>query len=321
MKGVQSFLISLVVAVGLAFIIPEMGASGGWLRSEWTTKLGVFVIFFLQGLALPTDELRRGLMQWTLHAYCQVVIFVAIPVLFLVMTLLVGDGLSPDLKVGFLYLAILPTTLSTAVAFTTMANGNVAGALFNTSVSNIAGIFIVPVLATLITTQVGESQPILPLLGKIVSMLLLPLVLGQVMRPRLKEWVGRNKKHFSKINTYIIYFIIYATFCNAVKNRFWESQGIGVVLFTLVLTAVMLLLVTGLVYAGIRLLKMDPPNTVTALFCASQKTLAAGVPMAQSIFAGHEQLELGIVILPLMFYHPLQIALGGVLIPLLNKRS
>lgn len=321
MKGVQGFLISLVVAVGLAFVIPSVGASGGWLRSEITTKAGVFVIFFLQGLALPTDELKRGLLQWRLHAFCQVTIFGVIPILFFLMTLLAGPWLSSELKVGFLYLAILPTTLSTAVAFTSLASGNVAGALFNTSVSNIVGIFIVPVLATLITTQVGESQPILPLLLKIISLLLLPLVLGQLLRPILKEFVVQQKKHFGKINTYIIYFIIFATFCNAVQNRFWESQGLGAVLLTLGLTAVMLLLVTGLVFGAIRAFRFKQADAVTAFFCASQKTLAAGVPMAQSIFGSESQLELGLVILPLMFYHPLQIALGGVIIEYFKKEQ
>lgn len=314
MKGVQSLFIGLIVAVGLAFIIPHVGASGGWLRTEITLQVGVFIMFFLQGLLLRTDELKRGLLQWRLHLFCQVVIFGVIPILFFLMTWMAGPWLSPELKVGFLFLAILPSTLSTAVIFTSLASGNVAGALFNTSVSNIAGIFIVPALATLITAQVGAPQPILPLLVKIVSLLLLPFVLGQCLRPMLAGIVTQQKTHFGTVNTYIVYFIVFATSCNAVQNRFWESQGLSGVLLTLGLTVVMLLLVTGLVLGGTRAFRFERPDAIAALFCTSQKTLAAGVPMAQSIFGNESQLELGLVILPLMFYHLLQLVLGGALI-------
>ena len=47
------------------------------------------------------------------------------------------------------------------------------------------------------------------------------------------------------------------------------------------------------------------------IFCGSKKTLALGVPMAKLIFGAHP--GLGLILLPIMIYYPLQLMVGGVL--------
>ena len=275
MQGASTFLVSIIIAVGLAFVFPQAGASGGWLHSEITTKVGVFMIFLLQGLALPMDAIKRGFLQWQLHIFCQSTIFIWIPLLFLIMTWLLGNWLLPDLIVGFLYLAILPTTLSTAVAFTSQAGGNTVGSLFNASASNILGIFFVPVMATFISSHVGPALLLLPLLNKITVLLFLPLLIGQLFRVCIKFSIDVKNKHLGQINNYIICFILYTSFCNAVENDLLQTQGVGNLLLILALTSIMLLIITGSVFLAVRMLKFDYATSISALFCASQKLTRA----------------------------------------------
>ena len=40
------------------------------------------------------------------------------------------------------------------------------------------------------------------------------------------------------------------------------------------------------------------------MFCGSQKSLVAGIPIASALFSGP---TLGVIVLPIMLYHPMQL--------------
>jgi len=318
----HGFLIGLLATVGLAFLLPQFGAAGGPLRTELTTQLGVVVIFLLQGLLLRTEELWRDLRHWRLHGFVQGYGFVVIPALVLVADLIGGHWLAPELRMGFLFLAILPTTIATATVFTTQAGGSVAGAVFNTAVSNVLGIFLVPVwTAWVLATTLGRSVAVWPMLQKIILLLLLPLVVGQVLRPWLKGLAEPRRRAIGRINSGIVFFIVYAAFCNSVVSGLWQEQGIGVLAIVVVLVAVLLAAVMLLAWGLLRVLRFNRADTIAGLFCGTQKTLAAGVPMAESIFGGVLVANgtaggsaLGLILLPLLWYHVLQLLVGGWLV-------
>ena len=60
-----------------------------------------------------------------------------------------------------------------------------------------------------------------------------------------------------------------------------------------------------------RALGLPIEDRIAAVFCGSKKTLASGVPMAGLIFGANP--AIGLILLPIMIYHPLQLAVGGVL--------
>jgi sodium/bile acid cotransporter 7 len=64
-------------------------------------------------------------------------------------------------------------------------------------------------------------------------------------------------------------------------------------------------------------LKFSPPETVAAMFCASHKTLAFGLPLVNTIFEGNP--NLASYCAPIMFIHPLQMTLGSLLLPMINQ--
>lgn len=307
----NSFVLGLAAAVALAWVFPAAGAKGGLLHAEITTKIGVGLIFFMTGLTLSLEALKHGLLRWRLHALAQAWMFLLFPLTGLLFDRLFGGGLAPGLRLGFLFLCALPTTISTAIVLTSLAGGNTAGAVFNATLANLLGIVITPVWAGWLARTGGQPLPAGPVIREIMLLLLAPLAAGQALRPLARRWIDAWKPRVGAANSAVILFIVHAAFADSVQARLWESYGAGVVLTALAGAALLFVFVTGAVYATGRAARLDRPDAIAMLFCASQKTLAAGVPMAQLIFGAHP--ALGLVLLPLLLYHPLQLAGHGMI--------
>ena len=54
------FLKGMIAAVVLAFVFPEPGAHGGFLHPEVLNKLGIALVFYLNGMSLSMHSLRQG---------------------------------------------------------------------------------------------------------------------------------------------------------------------------------------------------------------------------------------------------------------------
>ncbi len=298
-----------------AWLMPELGANGGPLAPAVTTKLAVALIFFLQGLLLPLEAIRSGLRAWRLHVLVQGAIFGLAPLLAWMLTQAAAPWLTPDLRMGLLFLGVLPTTVATAAALTAQVGGNVAGALFNTCLSNVAGIVLVP-LGVAFFAGAGEgAMEFGPLMRSIAGQLLVPLLAGQALRPLLGAWAERHRKNIGRFNSGLIIFMLYVALCNAVRDRVWETGGLALVALAAAGAGTLLVAMTLLTALLARAWKFPAGDRAAAVFCGSQKTLAAGVPLASTIFggAGVAGVALGIVILPLVFYHALQLTLGVIL--------
>lgn len=305
------FLLGLAGVVILAWIFPEPGAREGFFRSEITSQLGIMLIFFFQGLTLSTAVLKSGLMQWRLHLFIQGFVFVVIPLATMLLLLAGGDFLPEGLRTGFLFLAVLPTTIATSVAYTAMTQGNVAGAVFNSSLANLAGIFITPLWISLWLQVEGMALPLGQLFLDISLILLAPLLAGQLARFAVGSGMDKYKKILSSVSSGIILFIVYTVFCNSWQEGIWYQGGSQAALGAALGAGLLFVCVLGLVALGVSALKFEYGNAMAALFCCPQKTMAAGVPMASLIFETHR--ELSLILLPLMFYHPLQLLVGGLL--------
>lgn len=312
------FLIGLGAVVLLAWQFPDPGVGDGFLHSRVTGRLGVVVIFFLQGLSLSLGTLRSGILQWKLHLFVETTVFVIIPLMGLTMITAGAPWLSEDLQIGVLFLAALPSTIATSVAYTAMTAGNVAAAVFNSTFSNIAGIFITPLWIGMWLKAGNETLPYAKVFLDISMMLLLPLLLGQVIRPLLRPFIDRHQKKISLAISLIILFIIYTVFCNSWKQSIWTQQGTEAALMAAGIAILLFLAATGISAAGIRIFHFQRENAMAVLFCAPQKTLAAGVSFANLMFAGHP--GLGLILLPILFYHPLQLLAGGLLINWINQQ-
>jgi sodium/bile acid cotransporter 7 len=322
------FIFGLLGAVLIAFLFPHLGAREGPLKAGLLTKLGVMVIFFLQGLSLKTRELASGMRDLRIHGFVQAWIFLVSPLILVPAGLILKAFGQPGLAAGFFFLALIPTTISSAVAFSSAARGNVAAAIFNTTLSNVLGVFWVPTGCVLLfATGSGTGGSLIgPLLLKLSWLILLPLLAGQLLRPFLNNlaWFNRVRPAFKSVNHGIILFIVFSAFSESVLNDTWGAVPTGSVVFLLLLTGLAVLLVHAGVWISSGWFLKRHEDRVTALFCGSQKTLAAGAPMAVAIFANGDQLahlNLSLILLPLLCYHPIQLFLAAFLLPRLGKVS
>ncbi|HJU49452.1 MAG TPA: bile acid:sodium symporter, partial [Pseudogulbenkiania sp.] len=140
--GLDGFLLSLIGAVLLAIAWPELGRSGGLIQLQNFANYGVAVVFLLYGLTLSPQKIREGLFNWRLHVVVQLATFLLFPLLVLGCLRLFGQQVPTEMALGFFYLAALPSTVSSSVAMTSIAKGNVPGAIFNASLSSLLGVFI-----------------------------------------------------------------------------------------------------------------------------------------------------------------------------------
>lgn len=320
---VNPFALGILGATFLGWLLSDWGARGGALRTEYTTLAAVFLIFFNQGLTLPSEELKRGFLHWRFHLFCFLYLFLFFPVLtgLGLWALSAGFGGSswwlPELAFGFFFLALLPTTITTAVILTAKSGGSVSAALFTTAFTNVAGIFLVPVLSLAISARMGllgaeGAYAYWPVIRNVLLLLFLPLVIGQFLRPLLKARVETQKKRIRKTNEYLILFIVFAAFAQSFQQGTWEQFGAGFLLLVFGATAAMLLFYSGTAWGMLRILRFTAEDRKAGFFCSAQKTLAAGIPLAGSIFAA-ATVDISLIILPLMIYHVLQLVFHGYL--------
>lgn len=310
-KRADWFLPGMVVAVALAVAFPDPGAEGGWLHPELLTKAGVALIFFLHGVALSFDAMKAGASRWQLHLLVQLATFQLFPMLGLILLALAGGAVTGALRTGFFYLCALPSTVSSSVAMTSAARGNVPAAVFNATLSSLIGVLATPALmAWFLETSNGQGQPLGAVVLDLMLWLVLPLVVGQLSRKWLAGWASRNKATIDAVDKVTILLLVYTSFCDSVKMRIWGDH-LGDAAWTLVGTLILFGLVMAAVWAACNLLGFSTEDRIAAVFCGSKKTLASGVPMAQIMFG--DSPELGVILLPIMIYHPMQLIICGVL--------
>jgi len=305
------FLAGMLAAVLLAVACPDPGARGGWLHPELLNKFGIALIFFLHGVALSFAALRAGTLRWPLHGVVQASTFLLFPLLGLGLLAVVGRWLPGDLQLGFFYLCVLPSTVSSSVAMTAAARGNVPAAVFNATLSSLLGVFLTPLWISWRLHTAGQPLPVDGVILDLVRWLVLPLVLGQLSRRWLGAWVSRHLRGVNGVDRATILLLVYTSFCDSMKMGVWSGHGGAAVLAAVLGSAGLFGLVFALVGAACDLAGFNAEDRIAAVFCGSKKTLASGVPMAQLIFGAYP--GLGLVLLPILIYHPLQLVICGLL--------
>ena len=165
----NGFILGLCAAVGLGFLFPQVGARNGALHPEIVGDGGIALILFLQGLSIALDKMRAGAANWRLHVTIQAFTFLVFPLVGLAFGALmpwIWPGEPHPISEGILYLCVLPSTVSTSVVLTSVAGGNVAGALFNAALSNILGVVFTPVAVHLLMAATGQQGRLGSLLGR-----------------------------------------------------------------------------------------------------------------------------------------------------------
>lgn len=311
--AVDWFLPAMAGAVVLAALWPGVGATGGPLKAEIVTKVGVMIAFFVYGLTLSFAALKGGAMNWRLHLAVQAGTFLLFPLMGFVLAKLAAPWMSAELGFGFFYLCSLPSTISSAVALTGVARGNVPGAVFNATLSSLLGVVLTPLWMVVLAGMAGVGGDLGSSILGIARLLLLPMAVGQLCRPLLATWAARHRSTLQLTDRLLILFLIYATFCDSFEQKIWAGHGVTLLAGVTAGSAMLFVAVLLAMAALARALGFGHGDRVALLFCGSQKSLAQGVTMGKVLLAAHP--AAGLVLLPLMIYHALQLVVGGVLAP------
>lgn len=304
------FTFAILCMVALASVLPVTGESAVVFGD--ITALAIGLLFFLHGAKLSRDALLSGLTHWRLHLLVLACTFFLFPLLGLVIKPLALLMLTPDLYLGILFLCVLPSTVQSSIAFTAVARGNIPAAICGATASNFLGIFLTPLLVgTLLlhgATATGHSA--LDSVVSIVEQLLLPFIAGQLLRPWIGGWIDRNKGMLKYVDQGSILLVVYTAFSASVAEGLWHSISGGTLVALLGVCCLLLALIMILATFLSRRLGFSKEDEITIVFCGSKKSLASGIPMAKVLFA---PTSLGMIILPIMLFHQVQLMVCAVL--------
>ena len=300
----DGFTLALVATVALASLLPCRG-EGAVVAGRLTTA-AIALLFFLHGAKLSREAILQGAGAWRLHLAVFGATFVMFPLLGLVARAVPPSVLKPELAQGLLYLTLLPSTVQSSIAFTSIARGNVPAAVCSASASNVIGIFLTPLLVGLLMPHAGGhgGGVSLKAIGDIGLQLLLPFALGHLSRPLTAGFVERHKPVLNLVDRGSILMVVYTAFSAAVVEGIWTRLSAGDLALVVALDLAMLAAALLLTRAGGRALGFAKPDEITLVFCGSKKSLASGVPIAGVLFPAA---MVGPIITPLMLFHQFQL--------------
>ena len=300
-RRIDPFVLSLVGVVLSATLLPCTGTGASAFKALGIAAIAI--MFFLQGARLSREAIVNGITHWRLHAVISATTFVVFPLIGLGLSLLFPTLLPPLLWFGVMFVCALPSTVQSSIALTSLAEGNVAGAVCAATASNLAGIALTPLIFGLLSRARGAGVH-LEGIEQVVCQLLLPFGAGHLLRPWVGSWVENHRAVLSITDRSSILLVVYVAFSAAVEHGVWDQLPpatllvLGLVM-ALVLAGALVLIRYASVAAG-----LCRADEIAATFCGSQKSLVSGVPIASAMFGSA---LIGPVLIPIMIYYPMQI--------------
>ena len=300
-RFLDPFILSILVILGLGILIPVPAVlvdALGYLGNAL-----IVLLFFLYGARLSTEEIWEGLKNWRLQGAVAFSTFVLFPLLGIAMHPLDLKLLGPVFALGTLYLTLLPSTVQSSVTFTSIAGGNIAGAVCSATISNIAGIILTPAMGR--ASGIEASRVV-----NVLLQLLLPFVLGQLVHRFIGKWLNEHRALTKATDNGTILAIVASSVCGATAGGLWQkisAEQVGLLLLQcLIVLAIMLTLTWNL---G-RWVSLERRDRIVLLMCGSKKSLATGLPMAAIIFP---PATVAAVTIPVIVFHQFQLVVCAIL--------
>ncbi|MFT3966214.1 MAG: bile acid:sodium symporter family protein [Sphingobium sp.] len=304
---VDPYMILIILTVVLASMFPTVAAWRGVLDA--VIYGAVMLLFLLYGARLAPSAIWAGLSNWRLQALVFAGTFLLFPLLGLGVTQLIRGLLPNELIYGFLFLCILPSTVQSSITFTSIANGNVPAALCCASLSNLVGVLLTPLLAGLLFSTHGAGISA-HAVEQLAIQIFLPFCVGQILRPFVGRWLVTHRTVTLVVDRGAILLVIYGAFSAGVVAGIWTQVSVGSLILICALDLSLLLLALWTMRSLSRIMRFPVEDEITILFCGSKKSMASGVPIATAIFSAK---MVGLIVLPLMLFHQIQLMVCAVL--------
>lgn len=297
----NGFVLALIGTVAMATLLPCQGTGAAIFRV--LGSLAVASLFFLQGARLSRAAIVAGAEHWRLHAAIASATFILFPLLGVGMWAAAPHALPRSLWSGMLFVCVLPSTVQSSIALTSIARGNVPAAVCSAAGSNLAGLFLTPILFGLVSGVHGNATSLAGI-HQIVLQLLIPFAAGQVARPQIGKWAERNKSILSITDRGSILLIVYTAFSASVVQGLWRRLPVTTLVILALIVAMLLATALLIMISGSRFLRFDHADEIALVFCGSQKSVVSGIPIASALIGGP---ALGLFVLPIMLYHSMQL--------------
>lgn len=295
------YIAAIMLMVAVAAVLPARGIGKDLL--DQVVHGAIAILFFIYGAKISPQAIWTGITHWRLQGLVFATTFVVFPAIGLGIVMLTKGHLNDGLVTGLMFVCLLPSTVQSSIAFTSIARGNVPAALCCASVSNLAGVVITPVLATMLLST-GSGGMSLDSVRDIALQILLPFVVGQCARPLIGSWLTHHKTLTMLFDRGSILLVVYSAFSAGVVAGIWSKVTPQSLALVIVLDLVLLAIVLAFTTVASRLLRFTVEDEIAIVFCGSKKSMASGLPMANIIFSPS---TVGLIVLPLMLFHQMQL--------------
>ena len=297
----DTFLMLLIATVAFAAVLPARGVATGIVDGGVT--VAVSALFLLYGARLAPQAIWAGLGHWRLQSLVFASTYILFPLIGIAVGLLARGHLPADAVAGLIFLCLLPSTVQSSIAFTSIARGNVPAALCSASLSNLLGVVLTPILVSQLL-PVASGGFSLNALEDIALQILLPFLAGQALRPWAGQWLIAHPKLTAAVDRGSILIVVYAAFSAGMVAGIWHQLSVGAIVAILAIDLAILALVILVTTFASRRLSFSREDEMAIVFCGSKKSMASGIPMAAILFPGH---AVGLIVLPLMLFHQVQL--------------
>lgn len=312
------FVLMLLLTILAAALLPVTGVAA--VFAGHAVSVAIFLLFFLHGLRLPRAEVIVAMRNWRLQGIMFAFVFAFMPLLAFGAVQAQGGllpgGLPEGLIVGLLFLGILPSTVQSAISYSSLAGGNIAASVMASALLNLAGIFMTPLLVALLIGASGGAAIGGDTVLRIIAILLLPFALGQMAQGWLGAWAVRNKPMLTLLDRTAIVLAVYVAFSSAVAGGQMQALDWSVLGALTAIICAMLAIAMLASWSLGGIIGLPRADRISLLFAGSHKSIATGAPLAAILFTGPLA---GLVILPALIYHQIQLIVSAPLAARLAK--
>lgn len=316
---IDKFVLSIAAVVLLAYLFPEFGGNSSPLPLDKIGSIGISLIFFFYGLKLSPEKIKSGLKNWKLHLLVQSCTFLVFPIIILCFYPLIHSEYDKNIWLAFLFLAALPSTVSSSVVMVSMAKGNIPAAIFNASISGLIGIIVTPLWLGLFLNNTATSYDLGEIYSKLIIEVVAPVILGLFLHRYWGNVAQKHNRYLTLFDKSVILLIIYKSFCSSFEDDIFSK--INTLDFILIAVSVFGLFYVVYFFTGFLSNKLgfSTEDKITAQFCGTKKSLVHGTVFAKILFPNPS--SMGIILLPIMLFHAFQIFIISFIATRLGNRK
>lgn len=302
---IDTFLLLTFVTILISYCFPQLGNKAYKGILDNIISIGIAFIFFFYGLKLSIEKIKTGLKNLKLHFVIQITTFVFFPlIIILFYPYFKGENYFYT-WLSFLFLAALPSTVSTSVVMVSIAKGNLPAAIFNASISGLIGVFITPIWMGFFILNSDVDYNLSHIYLKLIIEILIPVVLGLSLQKKNGNYVMKHIQLLNKFDKSVILLIIYKSFAESFEQKIFSEVGTMYLLIVTFLCCLLFYLVYFFTGWVAEFLNFNREDTITAQFCGTKKSLVHGTVFSKILIPA--TIPMGIILLPIMIFHAFQI--------------